>query len=65
MLHNELKSIREALGHISRWKLSPEDADIIRISCRNLEAAADQAAQLEGCLVPPAPVNAPVAQGVM
>ncbi len=65
MLSNELQGIRNALGDVL-GSLPADKAEIVRIARRNLDAAADQAAQLENCLVPPAPVNAPAAaRGVM
>ncbi len=52
MLSDELKSIREVLGGIM-GKVPVEMADVLRIARRNLDAAADQAEQLEqGLLVP-------------
>lgn len=50
MLHEELQSIREALGSIL-GKVSPDDADLIRQCRRNLDAAADQAEALESRLI--------------
>lgn len=65
MLRDDLLSIRAALGDIL-GSLPPDQAGIVRICRRNLEAAADQAAQMETWLVPPSDSDAAAtsAQGV-
>lgn len=64
MLTEKLQSISASLGEIL-GNVPVEAADEIRIIRRELDAAADQAERLENWLVPPSPVNAPVAeQGV-
>lgn len=51
MLKDELKSIHAALGGVL-GRLDPDGADLIRQCRRNLDAAAEQAAELESRLVP-------------
>ncbi len=52
MLSDELRSIREALGQVL-GSVPVNTAEIVRLARRNLDAAADQAEQLErGLLVP-------------
>lgn len=51
MLSEELRSIHIALGNIL-GRLDPDGADLIRQCRRNLDAAAEQAAELESRLVP-------------
>ena len=45
MLHEELQSIRSALGGVL-GRLDPDGADLVRQCRRNLDAAADQAKEL-------------------
>lgn len=56
MLHEELQSIRSALGGVL-GRLDPDGADLVRQCCRNLDAAADQAKELEGRLIPDSAVR--------
>lgn len=51
MLSEELRSIHRALGNVL-GRLDPDGADLIRQCRRNLDAAAEQAAELESRLVP-------------
>lgn len=50
MLHEELQSIRSALGNVL-GRLDPDGAALVRQCRRNLDAAADQARELENRLV--------------
>lgn len=51
MLSEELRSIHIALGEVL-GKLDPDGADLVRQCRRNLNAAAEQAVELENRLVP-------------
>lgn len=51
MLSEELRSIHIALGNVL-GRLDPDGADLVRLCRRNLDAAAEQAAELEKRLVP-------------
>lgn len=51
MLSDELRSIKEALGGLL-GKVDPETAEILRVCRRNLEAAADDAENLENNFIP-------------
>lgn len=46
MLSEELKSIRDALGKLL-GKVEPESAEVLRLCRRNLEAASDDARNME------------------
>lgn len=61
MLKEELLSIHAALGGVL-GKLDPEEADFVRRCRRNLDAAAEQAGELEARLVQP-PVERPANAG--
>ena len=56
MLHEELQSIRSALGEVM-GRLDPDNADLVRRCRRNLDAAADQARELEKRLIPDSTVR--------
>ena len=56
MLHEELQSIRSALGGVL-GKLDPDSSDLVRQCRRNLDAAAEQAKELEGRLIPDSAVR--------
>lgn len=61
MLKQEIMSVHAALGGVL-GKLNPEEAELVRQCRRNLDAAAEQAGELEARLVP-LPVERPANVG--
>ena len=56
MLHEELQSIHTTLGSVL-GKLDPDSSDLVRQCRRNLDAAAEQAKELENRLIPDSAVR--------
>lgn len=61
MLKQEIMSVHAALGGVL-GKLDPDGAELVRQCRRNLDAAAEQAGELEARLVP-LPVDHPANAG--